>query len=70
MASDKLPLGDFPKVSQPALRALAGAGITRLEQLTKLSEAEIANLHGMGPTGVKALREALTARGLSFSSKK
>ena len=64
------PQGDFPKLSQPALRALAGAGITRLEQLTRYSEAEIARLHGMGPTGVDALRKALHERGLSFGSEK
>ena len=31
------PESDFPKLSQPAHRALAGAGYTRLEQLTKVS---------------------------------
>lgn len=54
------------KLSQPALRALAGAGIQNLEQLTKFSEKEIKDLHGMGPNGIKALSEALAAKGLSF----
>lgn len=59
---------DFPpKLSAPALRALAGAGISRLEQLTRVSEAEIKRLHGMGPNGMKQLRAALEAKGLSFA---
>ena len=53
-------------LSQPALRALAGAGITRLEQLAKITEPEIAKLHGMGPSGIKLLRAALAAKRLSF----
>jgi len=66
----KLPQGDFPeKLSQPAHRALAGAGIQRLEQLTAFSEAEIKKLHGMGPNGIEQLRQALAARGLAFADK-
>ena len=57
---------DLPKLGQPALRALAEAGITHLEQLTGYGESEIRQLHGIGPNALKALREALTARGLSF----
>ena len=68
--TSNLPLGDFPKVSQLALRALEAAGITRMEQLAKYSETEIANLHGMGPKGIRILKQALKERGLSFGSKK
>jgi hypothetical protein len=57
---------NLPKLGQPALRALAGAGITHLEQLTGYGESEIRQLHGIGPNALKALREALAARGLSF----
>lgn len=60
------PENDLPKMSQPAHRALAEAGITHLAQLTGYSEAEIHKLHGMGPKAQKELREALAARGLSF----
>jgi hypothetical protein len=60
--------GDLPqKLSQPARRALASAGIQRLEQLTGFSEAEIKKLHGIGPNALVQLRAALAARGLSFS---
>ena len=59
---------EFPSgLSQPALRALAGAGYTRLDQLTSTTEKELLKLHGMGPKGTRILREALTAQGLDFS---
>lgn len=58
---------DFPPgVAEPALRALAAAGYTRLEQLTAVTEAELAKLHGVGPKAIRLLREALTAKGLTF----
>ena len=58
--------GDFPALAAPAQRALAGAGIQNLQQLTKFSEAEIKQLHGIGPNALKQLRSALKAKGLSF----
>ncbi len=61
---------DFPKISQPAQRALAGAGIRNLRQLTSFSENEIKNLHGMGPKALGILRQALAEKGLSFSDGK
>ena len=61
---------DFPKTSQPALRALLAAGYTRLEQLTQVSEAELLQLHGMGPKAMRILRETLNERGWSFAPAK
>ena len=59
---------DLPDgLAAPARRALAGAGIRRLDQLTTVSEAEIKRLHGMGPKAIDRLRSALEARGLSFA---
>jgi DNA integrity scanning protein DisA with diadenylate cyclase activity len=58
----------FPKLSAPARRALAGAGYTQLEQLAKVSEADLKKLHGMGPTAIAAVRVALDERGLSLRS--
>ena len=59
---------DLPgELSQPARRALAGAGCVRLEQVAELSEAEVRRLHGMGPKALDQLRDALRARGLSFA---
>lgn len=59
---------DLPKLAAPAQRALAGAGITRLEQLTRISEVELARLHGIGPNAIQTLRLALGEKGLSFRS--
>lgn len=39
---------DLPKgLASPARRALAGAGITSLEQFTQITEAELMKLHDM-----------------------
>jgi DNA-directed RNA polymerase alpha subunit len=60
--------GDLPKLAAPAQRALSGAGITRLDQLTNFTEAEIKDLHGIGENALKSLREALAEKGLSYKS--
>ena len=58
----------WPKgVAKPAQRALANAGITRLEQLASAREADVAALHGMGPKALDILKAAMAARGLSFA---
>lgn len=59
---------DLPKLASPARRALASAGISRLEQLTRFSEADLMRLHGMGPNAVDTLRRALADKGLSFAA--
>ncbi|MGZ4224735.1 MAG: DUF1801 domain-containing protein [Solirubrobacteraceae bacterium] len=56
----------FPKLAAPARRALSAAGYTRLDQLAQVSEPDLQKLHGMGPTAIAALRDALQERGLSF----
>jgi len=62
---------DLPvKLGAPAERALAGAGIKNLKQLTKFSEAEIKNLHGIGPNALGKLRQALAEKGFSFADEK
>lgn len=53
-------------LSNPARRALAGANIETLEQLAQHTEAEIKELHGIGPSAMDLLRSALAAKGLSF----
>lgn len=57
---------NFPKIGAPATRALEAAGYANLKQLTKVTEAEIAQLHGMGPKALGILRDTLKAQGLSF----
>ena len=59
---------DFPRgLAKPARRALATAGYARLDQLTKITEAELRALHGMGPKAIAQLREALAQRGQTFA---
>ena len=58
---------DFPPgLAQPALRALAAAGITRLDQLAGFGKTRLASLHGIGPKALALLAAALAARGLDF----
>lgn len=58
----------LPKeLSQPAQRALTGAGYFRLEQLTTVKEREIKQLHGVGPKAIRQLHQALAAHGLAFA---
>lgn len=54
-------------LAQPAQRALNGAGITQLEQLTKLSRTEVKKLHGIGPNALVQLEKALHEKGLAFA---
>ena len=64
-------VGDLPvELAAPARRALVGAGYTYLKQLTRISEAEVSQLHGIGPKAVDQLRQALAAKGLSFANEK
>jgi predicted Fe-Mo cluster-binding NifX family protein len=60
---------NFPKgVSAPALRALHGAGYTKLKDLARAKEADLALLHGMGPKALGILKAALKDAGLNFKS--
>ena len=69
--SSKKQASDLPpKLGAPAERALAGAGIKTLKQLTKFSEAEIRQLHGVGPNAPGKLRQALADKGLAFAERK
>jgi uncharacterized protein DUF4287 len=62
---------DLPaKLGAPAERALTGAGIKNLKHLTKFSEAEIKQLHGVGPNALGKLRQALAENGLAFADAK
>ena len=55
-------------LAAPARRALAQAGYTRIAQFTELTEAEVRQLHGMGPKAMEQIRLALAAKGRSFSN--
>jgi len=54
------------RLAQPALRALAAAGYSSLDQLAKIREQDLAKLHGIGPNAITIIRAALQTRGKSF----
>ncbi len=56
-----------PGIGKPAFRALTAAGFTRLDQFARVKEADLLQLHGVGPKAVGVLRNALEARGQSFA---
>jgi len=63
------PDTDFPfRIGRPAGGALKHAGYFRLKQLSKLTEAELLQIHGVGPKAVGILRELLKAKGMSFAT--
>jgi hypothetical protein len=51
-----LPAG----LGQPALRALAAAGLTSLDKFNGFSKADLLAMHGIGPKAVRILETALT----------
>ncbi|HRG02128.1 MAG: RNA polymerase alpha subunit C-terminal domain-containing protein [Bacteroidia bacterium] len=56
-------------LAAPARRALENNGIKTLEQLSKYSEEEILQLHGMGKSSIPKLKNALQEKGLEFKKK-
>ena len=63
------PETPFPKgVSKPAQRALASIGVTHLEQITRFTEAELMELHGMGPKAMGIIKDTLRAQGKSLAA--
>ena len=65
-AEAKPKQGLLPKLGAPAQRALANAGIATLKQLSAHSEASIRKLHGMGPSSIPKLKQALAEQGMTF----
>lgn len=55
---------DFPKwIGRPANAALVARGIRTLDQVALLTEAELLQIHGVGPKAVRLLKAELDARG-------
>ncbi len=62
-------VGDLPKaIGGPATRALVRVGITTLEQVAELTEAELKKMHGVGPKAIRILADALHESGRVFKS--
>jgi len=57
-------------LAAPARRALAGADIDHLEQLSRLRQSDVKKWHGIGPNALAVLRQALAEKGLSFLDEK
>lgn len=57
---------DFPKIGNPAQRALEHAGIFTMKQLSDHTKKEILALHGMGPKAMGILEMAMREKGLFF----
>jgi len=58
--------GFLALLSAPARRALENQGITTLQLLSQYTEKEILKLHGIGPSAMPKLRQALEDEGLTF----
>ena len=58
--------GFLSMLSAPARRALEEEGIDTVSKLSKYSEAEILDIHGVGPASLPALHEALEEQGVDF----
>lgn len=58
--------GFLSRLYSPARNALLHEGIDTLEKLSTYTEKEILDIHGIGPTSIPILKEALEEEGLSF----
>jgi predicted flap endonuclease-1-like 5' DNA nuclease len=66
--TNEQPESALPKgIGKPALRALASVGISRLDQVTRLTESQLLALHGMGPKAIGIIKAALGAQGKSLA---
>ena len=57
-----------PNIGAPATRGITRAGIVSLTDLTGWSEAELGELHGVGPKAITILGDTLAAAGKAFAT--
>lgn len=60
--------GFLSEIGAPARRALEREGATTPRKLSELTEKEVLALHGVGPSAIPKLKNALASQGLSFKS--
>jgi predicted RecB family nuclease len=65
-AARKPERGFLAGLAAPARHALEGANLTTLSKLAKKTEAQVRELHGMGPNALAKLQAALASEGLGF----
>lgn len=58
------------KLAKPAQRAIQNEGITTIEQLSKYSEKEFSELHGIGKNAMSIIKQIMSEYGLTFTQKK
>jgi DNA-directed RNA polymerase alpha subunit len=63
---DKKDDNPLHKLSNPAQRALANAGITDINQLSAWHEADFMKLHGTGKKGLQILKALMADRNITF----
>jgi hypothetical protein len=70
MASPEPPeTTEYPqRLGKVARRELTAHGYTTYEQLTRVTPAELLELHGVGPKAIRILQEELAERGLAFAT--
>ena len=56
------------KLSSPAQRGIRTLNFMKLEDFTRISEAQVRSLPGVGPKAVSLIREAMAERELTFQS--
>ena len=61
---------EFTYLAAPARRALAGAGIHMLADLGRVTESDLAALHGMGPNAIRRLCERMAEQNIRFAEQK
>ncbi len=61
---------ELPKLASPARRALAMLNIRYLEDLVTYYEAEIKDLHGIGPNALATLKASMKIKGFQFKNNK
>lgn len=58
----------IPKIPAPARRALQNNNIHSVKELAKWKKDDVLALHGMGPSSMPHLLQALEKEGLSFKA--
>lgn len=58
--------GFLSLLSAPARRALEHEGLTSLTKVSRYSEKELGELHGMGPSAIAKMKQLLKDAGLSL----
>ena len=61
------PTDGFPRrIGKVVPAAFAEQGIHNLEQAARYTEKELLAIHGVGPKGIRILKEELAMRGMSL----